>query len=97
MRSVNKYNSWLTATGLNKECVGEVDPEMVEDALLTPRLRTRSVSKDEQSDLLTGVEPVGQEASIISVEGATLARRLRVRSVNEDNSWEVVEGATTRS
>ena len=97
MRSVNKYNSWLTATGLNKECVGEVDPEMVEDALLTPRLRTRSVSKDEQSGLLTGVEPVGQEASIISVEGATLARRLRVRSVNEDNSWEVVEGATTRS
>ena len=95
MRSVNKYNSWLTR--LDKECVGEVDPELVEDALLTPRLRTRSVSKDEQSGLLTGVEPVGQEASIISVEGATLARRLRVRSVNEDNSWEVVEGATTRS
>merc|ERR1719222_1421674 len=27
MRSVNKYNSWLTR--LDKECVGEVDPEMV--------------------------------------------------------------------
>ena len=81
MRSVNKYNTWLTR--LDRESAGEVPPELVGPKRSR---RTRSVS--------TGAE---QESASFLAEGVTFDRGLRVQSVDLDNSWEVVElGATTR-
>ena len=97
MRSVNKYNSWLTR--LNKESsVGETSSESVEDGSLAGRLRMPSGNKDKKSGPLTDMEmeaPGGKARK--SVKGATSATgRLRVQSVSKSNSWEVVEGAATR-
>ena len=97
MRSVNKYNSWLTR--LNKESsVSEMSSESVEDVSLAGRLRMPSGNKDKKSGPRTDMdmEAVGGKVRQ-SVKGATSAAgRLRVQSVHKDNSWEVVEGAATR-